>query len=70
GTILKTEYVGDGDSATAPSTSAREGYTFSSWDVGFTNITDNLIVTAQYVANNNTVYKVEHYRQTIGGSDY
>ena len=48
GTVLKTEQVEEGQSATAPSNPTRDGYTFIGWDVDFTNVTNNLTVTAQY----------------------
>ena len=55
GTVLKTETVAEGGSATAPADPARTGYTFTGWDVSFTNVTSDLIVTAQYQINNYTV---------------
>ena len=51
GTILKTEQVEDGCSATAPATPVREGYTFTGWDKDFSNVQSDLIVTAQYEIN-------------------
>lgn len=48
GTILKTEEVEEGKSATAPSNLSREGYEFVGWDKTFSNITSDLTVTAQY----------------------
>ena len=53
GTILKTEQVGEGYSATAPANPTRSGYMFTGWDKDFTNIQSDLIVTAQYVQNAN-----------------
>ena len=57
GDVLKTEQVVHGSSATAPADPTREGYTFTSWDVGFTNVTSDLTVTAQYT-NNPVTYTV------------
>ena len=51
GTVLKTETVNYGASATAPADPTREGYTFTGWDVAFNNVTSDLIVTAQYTEN-------------------
>ncbi|MBR0135321.1 MAG: InlB B-repeat-containing protein [Clostridia bacterium] len=55
GTVLKTETVEEGASATAPADPAREGYTFTGWDVDFTNVTSDLTVTAQYTINSYTL---------------
>ena len=51
GTTLKTQTVNHGSAATAPNNPTREGYTFTGWDVAFTNVTSNLTVTAQYEQN-------------------
>ena len=48
GTVLKTETVKEGSSATAPNPT-RDGYRFTGWDVSFNNVTSDLTVTAQYV---------------------
>ncbi|MHB1455096.1 MAG: InlB B-repeat-containing protein, partial [Saccharofermentanales bacterium] len=55
GTELKIENVSYGADATAPANPSRTGYTFVSWDVGYTNITADLIVTALYTINSYTV---------------
>ena len=51
GTVLKTQQVQYGGAATAPANPTRAGYTFTGWDKAFTNVTANLVVTAQYVQN-------------------
>ena len=48
GTVLKTESVESGKSATAPSNPTRSGYIFSGWDKAFDRVTSNLTVTATY----------------------
>lgn len=54
GTIIKTEQVINGSSATAPTDPVREGYTFIGWDKNYSNVTEDLIITA--------VYKINRYR--------
>ena len=52
GTVLSTVTgVQKGASVTAPSSPTREGYTFSGWDKAFSNITQDLTVTATYTQN-------------------
>lgn len=48
GTVLKTETVTEGESASAPEAPVREGYIFIGWDKEFSSITSDIIVTAQY----------------------
>ncbi|MBQ1685378.1 MAG: S8 family serine peptidase [Clostridia bacterium] len=55
GAVLKTESVPEGGAATAPSDPSRVGYTFTGWDVDFSNVTSDLTVTAQYTINTYTV---------------
>ncbi|MCT7944743.1 InlB B-repeat-containing protein [Shewanella septentrionalis] len=51
GQLLSTQQIPHGQAATAPAAPTREGYTFTGWDVSFTNVTSALIVTAQYRQN-------------------
>ena len=53
GTVLKTEQVEQGKSATAPANPEREGYIFIGWDKDFSNVQSDLIVTAQYEKETN-----------------
>ncbi len=48
GTVLKTEEVESGKSATAPADPARDGYVFAGWDKAFNCIESDLVVIAQY----------------------
>lgn len=49
-TTLKTEYVLEGGSATAPAIPDREGYNFSGWDVPFNEVLADIVATAQFIA--------------------
>ena len=49
GTVLKTQTVEKGTSATAPNNPTRNGYKFTGWDKTFNNVTSDLTVTAQYI---------------------
>ncbi|MGX8852573.1 InlB B-repeat-containing protein [Amedibacillus sp. YH-ame10] len=55
GKTIKVDTVNEGDDAIAPTNPKKEGYTFTGWDKGFANVTENLIVTAQFEANIYTV---------------
>ena len=48
GAILGTDKVHYGTAATAPEDPTREGYNFVGWDNDFSNVTDDLIITATY----------------------
>ncbi|MDD3027321.1 MAG: InlB B-repeat-containing protein [Erysipelotrichaceae bacterium] len=48
GMLLKTEYVLEGGTATAPAVPDREDYNFSGWDVPFDNVLSDLVTTAQF----------------------
>uniref|UniRef100_UPI0018906864 Ig-like domain-containing protein n=1 Tax=Aliidiomarina indica TaxID=2749147 RepID=UPI0018906864 len=55
GSVLDTQTVEHGSAATAPADPTREGYTFTGWDVSFSEITSDLTVTAEYEINTYTV---------------
>ncbi len=48
GTVLKTEEVESGKSATAPEIEKREGYKFKGWDRVFDEVNEDITVKAQY----------------------
>ncbi|XFA99145.1 leucine-rich repeat protein [Candidatus Izemoplasma sp. B36] len=54
-TVLLTQRVTFGFSATAPDNPTREGYVFDSWDVSFMQVSSNLTVTALYIPIDYTV---------------
>lgn len=47
-TILDEQDVMDGKNAYTPPAPSREGYTFTGWRPGYTNVTSNLSIYAQY----------------------
>src|SRR5690625_4217678 len=55
GSTLDTQTVDHGNDANAPADPTRTGYSFTGWDVDFTDITSDLTVTAQYDINQYTV---------------
>lgn len=55
GKTLKTEEVAHGQDAVAPTELDIQGYDFDTWDNVFTNVQDDLIVTALYNIKNYTV---------------
>ncbi|MCL2492573.1 MAG: InlB B-repeat-containing protein [Clostridiales bacterium] len=48
GTVLKIQVVPRGGDATAPAVPGRAGYIFTGWDRGYTNVQENIIVTALF----------------------
>ena len=48
GNVLKSEEVLAGQDAAAPEDPVRSGYRFTGWDKEFTNVQEDLTVTAQY----------------------
>ena len=61
GTVLSVQQVEDGADAVAPERPSRADYSFIGWDVDYTNVTEDLVVTALYEPN-------QHY-DTVGDAD-
>ena len=59
GTVLKTQKVIKGKSATAPADPKRENFVFAGWDKYFNNVTSDLVVTATYTTTKTVIY-AEH----------
>lgn len=57
GTILDVQKVRYQKDAEAPEEPTREGYTFTGWDKDFTNVTADLVVTAQYTKDDDPVHE-------------
>lgn len=55
GTELSRQHLHPGEDAAAPEEPEREGWNFTGWDKDFTNVSENLTVTAQYEAVRYTV---------------
>ncbi len=66
-TVINTQSVEQGQSATTPDNPIREGYTFTGWDPSdFSNITSSLDIIAQYSVNQYTVTFESNGGSTIG----
>lgn len=65
GAVLKTEVVDYSQSATSPQDPTREGHRFTGWDPSYENITQSVIVRAQYQVNQYTVRFFTHDAQLI-----
>jgi hypothetical protein len=70
GTVLKTEWVASGGSATAPEAPTRPGLVFKGWDVAFDKVTGDLIVTAQYRIEGTLLVTFKNYNDTILKTEY
>jgi|GEM_PF-3516599 len=54
GAVLNRQYIAHGANAETPTPPIRDGYTFAGWDRAFSNVTENLTVTALYNINKAT----------------
>lgn len=58
GTEIATVVVDEGKSAQAPAIPERDGYTFDEWSADFSNVTEDMVVTARY---KELTYQVKFY---------
>ena len=56
--VIAAVQVEDGQSATAPTAPTHSGYVFDHWDRSFTNVTEDITVTAVYVSIADRTYTV------------
>lgn len=69
GTVLKTETVKAGQSATAPDAPSRDGYVFAGWDKEFVDVTGDLTVTAVYTEITKPTIIVQNVTARAGDED-
>jgi len=74
GSTVDAQTVEEGALATIPTVPTKVGYTFEGWfvdgvefDFTTTTITENVTLTAQWTANDDTFYNVEVYWETVDG---
>lgn len=58
GRLVSEQIIDYGESATRPAAQSRRGYTFVGWNGGYTNVTEDVLVVAEYEIN---VYSVRFY---------
>ena len=70
GTAVNSQTVEEDTIIPEPVTT-RAGYTFISWSYDFTQpITEDTVITATWIVNTNTAYKVEYYLENIDDAEY
>jgi len=69
GTVLKTEEVESGKSATAPANPSRTGYTFTGWNQPFNNVISDIVVIAQYQKITTPTLVVSNVTTTAGATN-
>ena len=70
GSVISTQTIEHGKNATPPANPSRVGYTFTGWNTSSTNVVANRTIKAQFSANTNTPYKVEHYKENTADDGY
>ncbi|MFO7888202.1 MAG: S-layer homology domain-containing protein, partial [Eubacteriales bacterium] len=68
GSIIDTQQVKYGGDSSAPSIVNREGYDFLKWNTNFTDVKNNLTVSALWSAQSGVNYKVNHYTENLDGN--
>lgn len=68
--IIDEQMVPYGDSAIAPVNVAREGYKFVGWDAPFSNITDNMVVIAQFRKLETYIVRIKYGNDLVIDSAY
>ncbi len=70
GTAVNSQTVEEDTIIPEPVTT-RAGYTFISWSYDFTQpITEDTVITATWIVNTDTAYKVEYYLENIDDAEY
>lgn len=70
GTVLSSQIVFEGGSATPPPSPSREGYSFVGWDTRSTNIGQNINIYAQYRVNEYVVVFIDWHNHTYDINTY
>jgi hypothetical protein len=64
GNIISTQQVETGKAAAAPTAPTVDGYTFTGWNIDFSNVQTDLTVRAIYIQNTYTVTFIDEYHNT------
>jgi hypothetical protein len=64
GSVISTQQVETGKAASAPTAPTVDGYIFTGWDIGFSNVQTDLTVRAIYIQNTYTVTFIDEYHNT------
>lgn len=70
GTVVSTQAVEEGKNAVLPQNPTREGYVFTGWNTGITNIHDDMEIIAEYEKEKYTVVYVDWEKQDISFEQY
>lgn len=70
GTVISDQKVKEGATAEVPEVPEKEGYRFTGWNTGVTNVHDNLTIVAQYEKEKYMVTYVDWENKTIDQKEY